>query len=104
MKEPSPKTAAPRKSKKLVSRRALLKVTLAAFILLLIGSSATVLYFYNYHSRIIERRLGGEVFKSTARIYAAPYFIRSAIAPMISAGVMIANIIWNMAKTFCDTQ
>ena len=30
----------------------------------------------------------------------AANFIRSAIAPMISAGVMMANINWYMAKTF----
>ncbi len=27
-------------------------------------------------------------------------FMRSAIAPRISAGVMIANIAWNMMKTY----
>jgi hypothetical protein len=31
-------------------------------------------------------------------------FTRSAMAPMIRAGVMIANISWYMAKVFCDTQ
>ncbi len=30
--------------------------------------------------------------------------MRSAMAPTIRAGVMMANIIWNIAKTFCDTQ
>ena len=30
--------------------------------------------------------------------------MRSAMAPTIRAGVMMANISWNMAKTFCDTQ
>ncbi len=34
----------------------------------------------------------------------AEYFMRSAIAPTISAGVMIANIIWYIENTFCDTQ
>jgi hypothetical protein len=29
-----------------------------------------------------------------------PNFIRSAIAPRIRAGVMIANIAWNMMKTY----
>src|SRR5271170_5275739 len=31
-------------------------------------------------------------------------FMRSAIEPMMSAGVMMANINWNMAYTFSDTQ
>ena len=34
----------------------------------------------------------------------AEYFMRSAIAPTISAGVMIANISWYIENTFCDTQ
>ena len=34
----------------------------------------------------------------------AEYFMRSAIAPTISAGVMIANISWYIAKTFCETH
>ena len=31
-------------------------------------------------------------------------FMRSAIAPTISAGVMIANISWYIEKTFWETQ
>jgi hypothetical protein len=31
-------------------------------------------------------------------------FIRSAIAPTMSAGVMIANMSWYIANTLCDTQ
>jgi hypothetical protein len=34
----------------------------------------------------------------------APYFMRSAMAPTIKAGVMIANINWYMEKTFWETQ
>ena len=34
----------------------------------------------------------------------AAYFILSAMEPIINAGVMIANISWYIAKTFCDTQ
>ena len=34
----------------------------------------------------------------------AENFIRSAIAPTMSAGVMIANISWYMENTFWDTQ
>ena len=34
----------------------------------------------------------------------AEYFMRSAMAPTINAGVMMANIIWYMANTECDTQ
>ena len=34
----------------------------------------------------------------------AEYFMRSAIAPTIRAGVMMANISWYIENTFCDTQ
>ena len=30
--------------------------------------------------------------------------MRSAIAPTMRAGVMIANISWYIAKTLCDTH
>lgn len=52
------------------------KITLSVFLFFLMGTSAVVLYNYSYYSRIIERRLGGEVFQNTARIYAAPYRVR----------------------------
>src|SRR5690349_8094958 len=32
------------------------------------------------------------------------YFMRSAMAPTMSAGVMMANINWYIANTFCETQ
>ena len=31
-------------------------------------------------------------------------FIRSAIAPTMSAGVMMANMSWYIANTLCETQ
>jgi len=34
----------------------------------------------------------------------AEYFMRSAMAPTMRAGVMMANIIWYIANTDCDTQ
>ena len=30
--------------------------------------------------------------------------MRSAMAPTMSAGVMIANMSWYIAKTFCETH
>jgi hypothetical protein len=48
--------------------------------------------------------------KYTANIHSvmkritAENFMRSAIAPTMSAGVIIANISWYIAKTFCETQ
>jgi penicillin-binding protein 1B len=56
-------------------RSPLFKILLSIFLFFLIGTSAIVLYYYNYYSRIIDRRLSGELFKSTAQIYAAPYRI-----------------------------
>src|SRR5438552_15903733 len=54
-------------------RSPLFKVLLSIFLFFFIGTSALVLYYYNYYERIIDRRLSGEIFKSTAQIYAAPF-------------------------------
>src|SRR5689334_3114371 len=56
-------------------RSPLFKILLSIFLFLFIGTSALVLYYYNYYSRVIDRRLSGEIFHSTAQIYAAPYRI-----------------------------
>src|SRR5215510_231975 len=58
-------------------RSPLFKVLLSIFLFFFIGTSALVLYYYNYYSRIIDRKLSGEIFKNTAQIYAAPYRIYS---------------------------
>src|SRR5437879_11839898 len=54
-------------------RSPLFKILLSLFLFFFIGASAILLYFYNYYSRTIDRRLSGEIFKNTAQIYAAPY-------------------------------
>ena len=51
------------------------KISLAAFLFFSIGSSLIVLYYYNYYSRMVDRKLNGEIFKRTAQIFAAPYRI-----------------------------
>src|SRR5215475_9765002 len=56
-------------------RSPLFKVLLSIFLFFFIGTSAFILYYYNYYSRIIDRKLSGEIFKNTAQIYAAPYRI-----------------------------
>src|SRR5207237_4208587 len=56
-------------------RSPLFKILLSLFLFFFIGASAIVLYYYNYYSRVIDRRLSGEIFKNTAQIYAAPYRI-----------------------------
>src|SRR5947209_2467945 len=56
-------------------RSPLFKVLLSLFLFFFIGTSALVLYYYNYYSKVIDRRLSGEIFKNTAQIYAAPYRI-----------------------------
>src|SRR5438270_6928761 len=56
-------------------RSPLFKILLSIFLFFFIGTSAIILYYYNYYSRTIDRKLSGELFKSTAQIYAAPYHI-----------------------------
>ena len=56
-------------------RTPLFKILVTVFLFGLIATSATGLYFYVQFSRMIDRKLNGEVFKNTAKIYAAPYRI-----------------------------
>ncbi len=56
-------------------RSSFFKISLAAFLFFCIGLSAGFLYYYNFYSKVIDRRLNGEVFKNTAQIYAAPFRI-----------------------------
>src|SRR3989441_12668678 len=54
-------------------RPPLFKLLLSIFLFFFIGASAILLFFYTHYSRIIDRRLSGEIFKNAAQIYAAPY-------------------------------
>src|SRR5437899_13084338 len=56
-------------------RSPLFKVLLSIFLFFFIGTSALVLYYYNYYAKVIDRKLSGEIFKNTAQIYAAPFHI-----------------------------
>src|SRR6185369_2025598 len=51
------------------------KISLCVFLFLFIGVSAIVLYQFSYYSRMIDRKLSGEIFKNTAKVYAQPYHI-----------------------------
>src|SRR4029079_4174946 len=66
------------------------KVALAICLFLMIGASAVVLYYYNHYSTIIDRRLAGEVFQNTARIYATPYHIYTG--QDITADAVVARL------------
>ena len=65
------------KSWKAWFRSPIFKVALAVLLVGFITISATFTYFYVQYSRIIDRKLSGEVFKNTAKIYATPYRIYS---------------------------
>src|ERR1041385_5128727 len=56
-------------------RSPLFKIGLAVFLLGFIALSGVFLYFYAEYSKIIDRKLSGEVFKNTAKIYATPFHI-----------------------------
>ena len=77
MAEQKPKKAQPSTKQKVSNlfRSPLFKVLLSIFLFFFIGASAFVLYYYNTYSRIIDRKLSGEIFKNTAQIYAAPFRI-----------------------------
>src|SRR4029078_1530965 len=67
----------PRKTKNFKAwfRSPIFKISLAVFLLAFITLSATFLYFYVHYSRIIDRKLSGDVFKNTTKIYPTPYRI-----------------------------
>src|SRR5215831_11229317 len=77
MAERKPERARPTMKAKFSSffRSPLFKVLLSIFLFFFIGASALVLYYYNYYSKVIDRKLSGEIFKNTAQIYAAPFRI-----------------------------
>jgi penicillin-binding protein 1B len=56
-------------------RKPIFKILLSVFLFVFIIVSGVTLYYYQYYSRMIDRRLSGEVFQRTARIYAAPFKI-----------------------------
>src|SRR5437867_3132834 len=69
-----------RKPKKPLTPRAwfrtpVFKIVVSLFLFVLIGTSAVFLNYYAYYSRMIDRKLSGEVFKNTARVYAVPFHI-----------------------------
>ena len=80
----------------------------------LLFSTATPTSFIRFHSNPV-RNWGRMHLQRRAPCLACPShqfmnatialnFIRSAIAPMINAGVMMANIIWYIENTFWETQ
>jgi penicillin-binding protein 1B len=56
-------------------RKPVFKILLSVFLFVCIILSGVTLYYYQYYSRMIDRRLSGEVFQRTARIYATPFLI-----------------------------
>ena len=56
-------------------RKPVFKVLLSIFLFIFIVFSGVTLYYYQYYSRMIDRRLSGEVFQRTARLYATPFQI-----------------------------
>src|SRR5690349_4213087 len=56
-------------------RKPVFKILLSVFLFVLIIFSGVTLYYYQYYSRMIDRRLSGEVFQRTARLYATPFSI-----------------------------
>ena len=103
--ESRPQKAKPSKKERFSNffRSPLFKVLLSIFLFFFIGTSALVLYYYNYYSKIIDRRLTGEIFKNTAQIYAAPFRIypglrlssEDAVARLQRAGLDSAQKVGN---------
>jgi penicillin-binding protein 1B len=65
-----------------------------------IAFGAAFLFLYVHYSRMIDRRLGGEVFQRTARIYAAPFPIYTGQS--ITIGAVTARL-WRAGYKVKDT-
>ncbi len=51
------------------------KISAALMVIAAIAGGAVFMHYYNIYATIIDRRLSGEVFKDTAKIYATPYIV-----------------------------
>src|SRR5262249_40170863 len=65
-----------------------------------IASGAAFLFLYLHYSRIIDRRLGGEVFQRTARIYAAPFPVYTGQSITLAA---VTARLWRAGYKVKDT-
>jgi len=61
---------------------------------------AAFLFLYVHYSRVIDQRLGGEVFQRTARIYAAPFPVHTGQS--ITLGAVTARL-WRAGYKVKDT-
>jgi len=59
-----------------VSRDPVIRLALIVFVILGVGITALVSYFYIKYDRIIEQRFKGPVFSTSARIYAVPRAVK----------------------------
>jgi penicillin-binding protein 1B len=62
--------------KGLAARDPVIRIALFVFVILAIGVSAWFSYYYIKYDRIIEQRFRGQVFSSSAKIYARPSSVR----------------------------
>jgi membrane peptidoglycan carboxypeptidase len=60
---------------KAVLRSPWTKVSAALVLIVAIASGVVFMHYYNIYATIIDRRLSGDVFKDTAKIYATPYIV-----------------------------
>ena len=72
-----PKRGGRAKAGKAGSRDPVVRVALFTFVVLAIGISAWFSYYYIKYDRIIEQRFRGQVFSSSAKIYARPRSVKT---------------------------
>jgi penicillin-binding protein 1B len=56
-------------------RKPIFKIFLSVFLIVFIFVSGVTLHYYLYYSKLIDRRLDGEIFQRTAQLFATPYHI-----------------------------
>src|SRR5215475_291543 len=65
-----------------------------------IAAGTAFLFLYMHYSRIIDRRLGGEIFQRTARIYAAPFPVYTGQSLTLAA---VTARLWRAGYKVKDT-
>ena len=60
---------------RILFRSPITKVAAALVLIVAIACGAVFMHYYNTYATIIDRRLSGEIFQNTARIYGAPYIV-----------------------------
>ena len=65
-----------------VLRTPVFRIVLMVLVLLTVASASVVVHYYNRYAGIVDRKLSGQVFQNTAKIYSAPQKLVTSLSGM----------------------